>query len=83
VVFEASLAGQGDGRVALNSSAASLMGINVRAMVVCLHHLERGWPAWLVCLSYRCAAYSLLGVPPGLKVIRVAIIGGLGNHSAS
>jgi branched-chain amino acid transport system permease protein len=66
--------------VALNASAASLMGINVRAMVVLAYIISSvlaGLAGLLVVPVLH--AYALMGVLPGLKAFAVAIIGGLGN----
>src|SRR5437879_12873664 len=66
--------------VALNPAAASLMGINARAMVVLAYVISSvlaGLAGLLVVPVLH--AYSLMGVLPGLKAFAVAIIGGLGN----
>jgi branched-chain amino acid transport system permease protein len=75
-----SLLGKAMAAVALNSSAAGLMGINVRAMVVLAYvisSLLAGLAGLLVVPVLH--ASSLMGVLPGLKAFAVAIIGGLGN----
>jgi branched-chain amino acid transport system permease protein len=75
-----SLLGKAMAAVALNSSAAGLMGINVRAMVVLAYVISSilaGLGGVLVVPVLH--AYSLMGVLPGLKAFAVAIIGGLGN----
>jgi branched-chain amino acid transport system permease protein len=75
-----SLLGKAMAAVALNASAASLMGINVRAMVVLAYVISSvlaGLAGLLVVPVLH--AYSLMGVLPGLKAFAVAIIGGLGN----
>jgi branched-chain amino acid transport system permease protein len=75
-----SLLGKAMAAVALNSSAAGLMGINVRAMVVLAYVISSvlaGVAGLLVVPVLH--AYSLMGVLPGLKAFAVAIIGGLGN----
>ena len=75
-----SLLGKAMAAVALNPSAASLMGINVRAMVVLAYVISSmlaGLAGLLVVPVLH--AYSLMGVLPGLKAFAVAIIGGLGN----
>jgi branched-chain amino acid transport system permease protein len=75
-----SLLGKAMAAVALNSSAASLMGINVRAMIVLAYIISSvlaGLGGLLVVPVLH--AYSLMGVLPGLKAFAVAIIGGLGN----
>jgi len=66
--------------VALNPSAAALMGINVRGVVVLAYMLSSvlaGLAGLLV--APVLFAYSTMGVLPGLKAFSVAIIGGLGN----
>jgi branched-chain amino acid transport system permease protein len=80
VFLKRSLLGKAMAAVALNSSAASLMGINVRAMVVLAYIISSvlaGLAGLLVVPVLH--AYSLMGVLPGLKAFAVAIIGGLGN----
>jgi branched-chain amino acid transport system permease protein len=75
-----SLRGKAMAAVALNASAASLMGINVRAMVVLAYIISSvlaGLAGLLVVPVLH--AYALMGVLPGLKAFAVAIIGGLGN----
>jgi branched-chain amino acid transport system permease protein len=75
-----SLLGKAMAAVALNASAASLMGINVRAMVVLAYVISSvlaGLAGLLVVPVLH--AYSLMGILPGLKAFAVAIIGGLGN----
>jgi branched-chain amino acid transport system permease protein len=75
-----SLLGKAMAAVALNPSAASLMGINVRAMVILAYIISSvlaGLAGLLVVPVLF--AYSLMGVLPGLKAFAVAIIGGLGN----
>jgi branched-chain amino acid transport system permease protein len=80
VFLKRSLLGKAMAAVALNSSAAGLMGINVRAMVVLAYVISSilaGLAGVLVVPVLH--AYSLMGVLPGLKAFAVAIIGGLGN----
>jgi len=80
VFLKRSLLGKAMAAVALNSSAASLMGINVRAMVVLAYIISSvlaGLAGLLVVPVLH--AYSLMGVLPGLKAFAVAIIGGLVN----
>ena len=80
VFLKRSLLGKAMAAVALNSSAAGLMGINVRAMVVLAYVISSilaGLAGLLVVPVLH--AYSLMGVLPGLKAFAVAIIGGLGN----
>jgi len=80
VFLKRSLLGKAMAAVALNSSAAGLMGINVRAMVVLAYIISSilaGLAGVLVVPVLH--AYSLMGVLPGLKAFAVAIIGGLGN----
>ncbi len=80
VFLKRSLLGKSMAAVALNSSAAGLMGINVRAMVVLAYVISSilaGLAGVLVVPVLH--AYSLMGVLPGLKAFAVAIIGGLGN----
>jgi branched-chain amino acid transport system permease protein len=80
VFLKQSLLGKAMAAVAFNSSAASLMGINVRAMVVLAYIISSvlaGLAGLLVVPVLH--AYSLMGVLPGLKAFAVAIIGGLGN----
>lgn len=75
-----SMLGKAMAAVALNPSAAGLMGINVRAMVVLAYVISSvlaGLAGLLVVPVLH--AYSLMGVLPGLKAFAVAIIGGLGN----
>src|SRR5438270_2897678 len=75
-----SLLGKAMAAVALNPPAASLMGINVRAMVVLAYMISSvlaGVAGLLVAPVLH--AYSFMGVLPGLKAFAVAIIGGLGN----
>ncbi len=80
VFLKRSLLGKAMAAVALNSSAAGLMGINVRAMVVLAYVISSvlaGVAGLLVVPVLH--ASSLMGVLPGLKAFAVAIIGGLGN----
>ena len=80
VFLKRSLLGKAMAAVALNSSAAGLMGINVRAMVVLAYIISSvlaGVAGLLVVPVLH--AYSFMGVLPGLKAFAVAIIGGLGN----
>jgi branched-chain amino acid transport system permease protein len=80
VFLKQSLLGKAMAAVALNSPAAGLMGINVRAMVVLAYVISSilaGLAGVLVVPVLH--AYSLMGVLPGLKAFAVAIIGGLGN----
>jgi branched-chain amino acid transport system permease protein len=80
IFLRRSLLGKAMAAVALNPSAASLMGINVRAMVVLAYIISSilaGLAGLLVVPVLH--AYSLMGVLPGLKAFAVAIIGGLGN----
>jgi branched-chain amino acid transport system permease protein len=80
VFLKRSLLGKAMAAVALNPSAASLMGINVRAMVVLAYIISSilaGFAGLLVVPVLF--AYALMGVLPGLKAFAVAIIGGLGN----
>ena len=80
VFLKRSLLGKAMAAVALNSAAAGLMGINVRAMVVLAYVISSvlaGLAGLLVVPVLH--AYSLMGVLPGLKAFAVAIIGGLGN----
>jgi branched-chain amino acid transport system permease protein len=80
VFLKRSLLGKAMAAVALNASAAGLMGINVRAMVVLAYVISSilaGLAGVLVVPVLH--AYSLMGVLPGLKAFAVAIIGGLGN----
>jgi branched-chain amino acid transport system permease protein len=75
-----SLLGKAMAAVALNSSAAGLMGINVRQMVVLAYVIASvlaGVAGLLVVPVLH--AYSLMGVLPGLKAFAVAIIGGLAS----
>jgi len=75
-----SILGKAMAAVALNPSAAGLMGINVRGMVVLAYVISSvlaGVAGLLVVPVLH--AYSLMGVLPGLKAFAVAIIGGLGN----
>ena len=80
VFLKRSLLGKAMAAVALNSSAAGLMGINVRGVVVLAYILSSvlaGLAGLLV--APVLFAYSTMGVLPGLKAFAVAIIGGLGN----
>lgn len=80
IFLKRSLLGKAMAAVALNSQAAGLMGINVRAMVVLAYVISSvlaGIAGLLVVPVLH--AYSLMGVLPGLKAFAVAIIGGLGN----
>ena len=80
VFLKRSLLGKAMAAVALNSSAAGLMGINVWAMVVLAYIISSvlaGVAGLLVVPVLH--AYSFMGVLPGLKAFAVAIIGGLGN----
>jgi branched-chain amino acid transport system permease protein len=80
VFLKRSMLGKAMAAVSLNSSAAGLMGINVRAMVVLAYVIASalaGVAGLLVVPVLH--AYSLMGVLPGLKAFAVAIIGGLGN----
>ncbi len=80
IFLKRSMLGKAMAAVALNSSAAGLMGINVRAMVVLAYVIASaiaGIAGLLVVPVLH--AYSLMGVLPGLKAFAVAIIGGLGN----
>jgi branched-chain amino acid transport system permease protein len=80
VFLKRSLLGKAMAAVALNPSAASLMGIDVRAMIVLAYVISSvlaGLGGLLVVPVLH--AYSLMGVLPGLKAFAVAIIGGLGN----
>jgi branched-chain amino acid transport system permease protein len=75
-----SLLGKAMAAVALNAPAASLMGIDVRSMVILAYVISSvlaGLAGLLVVPVLH--AYSLMGVLPGLKAFAVAIIGGLGN----
>jgi branched-chain amino acid transport system permease protein len=75
-----SLLGKAMAAVALNPSAAGLMGINVRFVVVLAYIISSilaGLAGLLV--APVLFAHSLMGVLPGLKAFAVAIIGGLGN----
>src|SRR6266852_4969880 len=80
VFLKRSLLGKAMAAVALNPSAAGLMGINVRGVVVLAYILSSvlaGLAGLLV--APVLFAYSTMGVLPGLKAFAVAIIGGLGN----
>src|SRR5439155_19243759 len=80
VFLKRSLLGKAMAAVALNSSAAGLMGINVRAMVVLAYIISSvlaGVAGLLVVPVLH--AYPFMGVLPGLKAFAGAIIGGLGN----
>ncbi|HEY3063366.1 MAG TPA: branched-chain amino acid ABC transporter permease [Chloroflexota bacterium] len=75
-----SLLGKAMAAVALNPSAAGLMGINVRFVVVLAYVISSilaGLAGLLV--APVLFAHALMGVLPGLKAFAVAIIGGLGN----
>ncbi|MBV9577479.1 MAG: branched-chain amino acid ABC transporter permease [Chloroflexi bacterium] len=75
-----SLLGKAMAAVALNPSAAGLMGINVRSVVVLSYIISSvlaGVAGLLVVPVLH--AYSTMGQLPGLKAFGVAIIGGLGN----
>ncbi len=75
-----SLLGKAMAAVALNPSAAGLMGINVRYMVILAYVISSilaGLAGLLV--APVLFAHALMGVLPGLKAFAVAIIGGLGN----
>jgi branched-chain amino acid transport system permease protein len=75
-----SLLGKAMAAVALNPSAAGLMGINVRFVVVLAYIISSilaGLAGLLV--APVLFAHALMGVLPGLKAFAVAIIGGLGN----
>ena len=66
--------------VAEDQAAASLMGINVRAMVVLAYVISSvlaGLAGLLVVPVLH--AYSLMGVLPGLKAFTAAVLGGIGN----
>jgi branched-chain amino acid transport system permease protein len=80
VFLKRSLLGKAMAAVALNPSAASLMGIDVRAMVVLAYIISSmlAGVAGLLVVPIL-FAHSLMGVLPGLKAFAVAIIGGLGN----
>src|SRR5436305_13924532 len=80
VFLKRSLLGKAMAAVALNPSAAGLMGINVRLVVVLAYVISSvlaGLAGLLV--APVLFAHSLMGVLPGLKAFAVAIIGGLGN----
>jgi len=75
-----SLLGKAMAAVALNASAAGLMGINVRRMVVLAYVIASilaGVAGLLV--APVLFAHAQMGVLPGLKAFAVAIVGGLGN----
>ncbi len=66
--------------VALNPSAAALMGINVRSIVILSYVLSSVFAGLAgILVAPVLFAHAHMGALPGLKAFAVGIIGGLGN----